>query len=94
VTERIADPIREPSLDARAWLDDALARLPDPDLPPGRLALLTALTSYRVSDRMVDEVRATGYDDAALIELTAWASWTVARRIGARLHGATPAGTS
>jgi AhpD family alkylhydroperoxidase len=94
VTDRIAAATPDPGLDARAWLDEALAGLPVADRPAGRLALLTAVASYRVTDRMVDEVRDQGYDDAALIELTAWVSWAAARRIGARLPWTAPAPTS
>jgi AhpD family alkylhydroperoxidase len=84
VTDRITDTAAGPGLAAGAWLDAALADLAPGDRPVGRLALLTALASYRVTDPVVDDVRNLGYDDAALVELTAWASWTAARRIGAR----------
>jgi alkylhydroperoxidase family enzyme len=95
VTDALAGASAPPTLDTRAWLDVALATLAAPERPAGRLALLTAMASYRVTDRVVDEVREQGYDDAALIALTSWASLAAARRTGARLHAAAaPAPTS
>ncbi|SDJ97650.1 alkylhydroperoxidase AhpD family core domain-containing protein [Actinopolyspora mzabensis] len=67
-----------------SWLQDCLTELRPGDRPAGRLALLTALESYRVDERTVLDYRATGADDAALIELTAWAAYVAAR------HGNTP----
>jgi alkylhydroperoxidase family enzyme len=75
-----------PALGETAWLDEAVGDLPPEERPAGRLALLTATASYRVTDDLIAEVRAHGHDDAALIELTSWASLTAARRIGAALH--------
>jgi AhpD family alkylhydroperoxidase len=79
----------EAGLDSREWLDPAVAELPEAERPAGRLALLTAFASYRVTDALVDEFRGRGNDDAAIVELTSWASLAAARRIGARLlsHG-------
>jgi AhpD family alkylhydroperoxidase len=62
------------------WLDSALAPLPCRDRAAGRLALLTALASYRVSDPVVAEARDAGYDDGALVTLCGWASLAAARR--------------
>ncbi|GIE30557.1 alkyl hydroperoxide reductase AhpD [Actinoplanes italicus] len=70
----------------RGWLDAAVGRLPQEHRAAGRLASLTAFASYRVTDQMIGEVRDRGYDDAALIGLTAWASLAAARTIGARLR--------
>jgi len=72
----------EPRGPSRAWADDALAALPAAHRPAGRLALLTALASYQVDRRVIDEFRADGASDAALIELTSWASLAAARRAG------------
>ncbi|MBZ6477621.1 carboxymuconolactone decarboxylase family protein [Streptomyces griseocarneus] len=60
------------------------------DLPPtlrpaGRLALLTALASYRAGPDAVAAFRAGRPGDRPLIELTSWAAFTAARRAGARL---------
>ena len=67
---------------ARAWAEDALSRLPAGDRPAGRLALLTALASYQVDRRVIDDFRSGGASDTALVELASWASLTAARRVG------------
>ncbi|MFH8345531.1 carboxymuconolactone decarboxylase family protein [Streptomyces sp. NPDC018045] len=67
------------------WLDEALARLPREDRPAGRLALLTALASYRVDERAVAPLRRAGYGDGELVALVAWGAFTAARRAGAGL---------
>jgi AhpD family alkylhydroperoxidase len=65
------------------WLTEALAPLPDPDRPVGRLAMLTAFASYRVDRTVIDLCRGRGHesDDEALISITAWASLAAARQI-------------
>lgn len=65
-----------------AWLDRPLRTLDAADRPAGRLALLTALAAYRVDQAAIDGFRATGADDRALVELTAWASMAAARQAG------------
>jgi hypothetical protein len=72
-----------PVLDT-GWVDEAVAGLPGTDRLAGRLALLTALASYRVTPALLDGYRREA-GDAALIELTSWASFAAARRIGAWL---------
>lgn len=67
---------------SRAWVEDAVAALPEDHRPAGRLALLTALASYQVDQPVVDRFREGNPDDRALIELTAWASFTAARHVG------------
>ena len=67
---------------SRAWADDALAALPAEHRAAGRLALLTALASYQVDRQVVDQFKAGGSSDAALVELTSWASLVAARRAG------------
>ncbi|MEU7998867.1 hypothetical protein AB0B83_26555 [Micromonospora sp. NPDC049060] len=69
------------------WFDAAVAELAPAERPVARLALLTALTPYRVTDADVAACRDGGADDAALVTVTAWASLTTARRIGATLYG-------
>ncbi|MEU5903148.1 carboxymuconolactone decarboxylase family protein [Micromonospora sp. NPDC047467] len=66
---------------SRAWVGDAVRDLPAADRPAGQLALLTAFAAYQVDDEVVAGVRAGGADDRALVELTAWASMTAARRV-------------
>ena len=77
-----------PGLDAGAWLRAALGGLPARHRPVGRFTLLTAVASYRVTDQVVEDLRAAGSDDAALIDAAAWASWTAARRVIAPLRAA------
>jgi len=79
---------RAPGL-RRSWVEDAVTPLPAGERPAGRLALLVALASYQVDEGLVDDVRRTGADDAALVELVSWASMAAARRVGAWIprHG-------
>jgi len=79
---------------SRAWVEDAVAELPVPERPAGRLALLTALASYQVDQTAIDEFRATAPEDRALIDLTAWASLTTARHLGSRLRIPSEAGAA
>jgi AhpD family alkylhydroperoxidase len=67
------------------WLADALAPLPDAVRPVGRLAMLTALASYRVDRTVIELCRSRPHepDDEALISVTAWASLAAARQIAA-----------
>jgi AhpD family alkylhydroperoxidase len=82
VTARLADWDGRPMGPSRAWADAALAGLPAADLPAGKLALLTAMASYQVDEGVIEAVRAGGTEDRALVEITAWASFTAARRVG------------
>jgi AhpD family alkylhydroperoxidase len=94
-SEHVPEPVRELVLTTLSrwdgadpelgggWLSDALAPLPDPVRPVGRLAMLTAFASYRV-DRTVIQVsrqRRHESDDEALISITSWASLAAARQI-------------
>jgi AhpD family alkylhydroperoxidase len=67
---------------SRAWVEAATAGLPAPERAAGRLALLTAKASYQIDEAAVAEYRHTTPGDAALIELTSWASLSAARRVG------------
>jgi AhpD family alkylhydroperoxidase len=67
---------------SRAWVEDAVAALPEDTRAAGRLALLTAFASYQIDQPVIDDFRASRSEDRALIDLTAWASFTTARRIG------------
>ncbi|HEV2639945.1 MAG TPA: carboxymuconolactone decarboxylase family protein [Actinocrinis sp.] len=64
------------------WLEEPLAALAPDHRPAGRLALLTALASYRVDRGVVGAFRAGQPQDSALIELAAWAALAAARRVG------------
>ncbi|MEV0001778.1 carboxymuconolactone decarboxylase family protein [Micromonospora sp. NPDC050980] len=90
VRELLADRLPGPPPDGgpggeAAWLAAGVAALPPDERPAGRLALLTAAAAYRVTPRVVADCRATGFDDAALVRLTAWAALTAARRVEAGL---------
>ncbi|MEU0520134.1 carboxymuconolactone decarboxylase family protein [Streptosporangium sp. NPDC006007] len=85
VATRLAAWDGRPAGLGRAWAEDAVSGLPAADRPAGRLALLTALTSYQVGPSAVRAFRAAGSDDAALIELTSWAAFAAARRLGGRM---------
>lgn len=82
VCTEVADWHGEPRPLDRAWLDRPVADLPTEDRAAGRVAMLTAFASYRLDDAAVAEFRQAGPGDDALIELTAWASMTAARRVG------------
>ncbi|WP_051467884.1 carboxymuconolactone decarboxylase family protein [Actinomadura oligospora] len=70
---------------SRAWAHEAAAGLGDDLAPAAVLTLLTAMASYQVVPSDVAAFRATRPDDRTLVEATAWASLTAARRLGARL---------
>ena len=67
------------------WLVAPLAELEDMDRPAGRLALLTALASYRVDVAVIGDFQRVCPGDAALIKATAWAGLAAARRVGSWL---------
>jgi AhpD family alkylhydroperoxidase len=72
---------------SRSWVDQAVAELPAADRAVAKLALLTALASYQVDADIVASARRDCADDAALVDVTAWASWSAARRSASRyLH--------
>lgn len=71
-------------LDA-GWIEQALDPLPAAERGAGRLALLVALASYRVDERVVEGYRDYRSDDGALIAACAWASLAAARVAGVRL---------
>jgi len=67
---------------SRSWLEEAVRPLSDLDRPVGRLALLTALASYQVDEKIIQEFRQHFPGDDYLIGVTAWASFTAARKVG------------
>jgi AhpD family alkylhydroperoxidase len=71
---------RPPGLDTR-WLAEPVAGLPAEDRPAGRLALLTAFASDRVTARHVNEFRHTSPGDPALLSLVSWTSLAAARQL-------------
>ena len=81
VMARVADWRGEaPGLDG-TWVEDAVAPLEEFQRPAGRLALGTALASWRVDERLVAEFRFHQPSDRDLINLTSWASYIAVRRI-------------
>jgi AhpD family alkylhydroperoxidase len=93
VREIVTDCLAGPGLPAapgavQAWLEARVGTLPAADRPAGRLALLTALASYRVTDATVGELRESGADDGAVIAVAAWSALTAARHIGTTLAAA------
>lgn len=79
----------DPGLGA-GWLDAAIARLPDQEQPAGRLALLSAIASYRVDERVVNAFRRDHPADRDLVGAVAWASFAAARRTGSWLAAVEP----
>jgi hypothetical protein len=82
----------EPPGISRAWLTEPVSRLPEAERPAARLALLTALSSFQIDHETVTAFRERDSSDRALVETVAWAAFTAADRLGARLAGR--AGTS
>jgi len=81
------------------WIDAALQPLGDrADRATARLALLTALASYRVDQDVVEAYRRHTPSDESLVAVTAWASLQAVERLstwigGTRSSDAMPAGT-
>ncbi len=76
----------EPPGFGRHWVEEATAGLDEVSRPAARLALLTALASYQVDESVIEAYRAQHPGDDKLIEVTAWASFIAAQRIGTWLH--------
>ena len=66
---------------SRSWTNRPLQTVPAEARPAARLALLTAMASYQVDDSVVEECRREVQDDAALIEIAAWAAMAAARHV-------------
>lgn len=75
-----------PAMDGK-WLADAVADLAEADRPAARLALLSALASWRVDKGVIEEFRGAGRSDADIIAVTSWASLRAARAAGKLLAG-------
>ncbi|SDH41783.1 alkylhydroperoxidase AhpD family core domain-containing protein [Sinosporangium album] len=102
VTEPVRDAVLEtlaawdglPPGPESAWIDKPLSLLPLEERAQGRLALLTAMASHRVPPSLMaacrDELGGGGEADRTLVELTAWASLTAARRVGEWIGAGVP----
>jgi len=71
----------------RAWIDEPLAPLSKADRPAAELALLTALASYRVTEKLIAEFRRERPDDLDLINVTSWGAFIAMRRISTWIDG-------
>ncbi|MGC5032709.1 carboxymuconolactone decarboxylase family protein [Micromonospora sp. DT229] len=76
-----------PAIGAGRWFDDTVNTLPAHERALGRLTLMVALASYRVTDAVVEAVN-DPHDGRRVIEIAGWASFTAARRVGASLAAA------
>ncbi|SDQ30337.1 carboxymuconolactone decarboxylase family protein [Thermostaphylospora chromogena] len=93
VADRVAAWEGGPAGLGRGWAARAAAELPGAERPAARLALLTALSSYQVDRETIADFLRAGFGERALVEATAWASLTAARRVGAwstRVRSAEP----
>jgi AhpD family alkylhydroperoxidase len=64
------------------WLEELMTNLDESDQHTARLALLAAIAPYQVDKNIINRFREIYPDDEALLHVTAWASFTAARRIG------------
>jgi hypothetical protein len=71
---------RDPGLDT-GWLAEPVAGLPLEDRPAGRLALLTAFASYRITEQQVRDFRLIQPGDSTLLALISWAAMAAAQQI-------------
>ena len=67
---------------SRAWADDAVSELSEPEADAGRLALLPALAPHQIDDAVVAAYRGHEPADRRLLALLAWSSAQASRRIG------------
>ncbi len=67
---------------SRRWVEDAVMDIEVMHRAAARLTLLTALASYQVDSRIVEDFQSHYPDDEQLIAATAWASLRAARRVG------------
>ncbi|MFC4586702.1 carboxymuconolactone decarboxylase family protein [Sphaerisporangium corydalis] len=82
VTAELAAWNGEPTGPSRAWVTAAVSALPPAQRAAGRLALLTAMASYQIDDKVIGEYRVGAPLDRSLVELTSWASMAAAREVG------------
>jgi AhpD family alkylhydroperoxidase len=66
---------------SRAWVNRAVALLPEADHAEGSLALLAAVAPYQIDAEIIQALRAELGTDARLVGIVAWASFQAARRI-------------
>jgi AhpD family alkylhydroperoxidase len=88
VLAELADWDGRPLGPSAGWVQRKVLGLDVADRAAGRLALLVALSSYQVSEGIVEDYRLTHTGDpvragSARIETAAWSAMAAARRIGA-----------
>ncbi|MFK5951238.1 MAG: carboxymuconolactone decarboxylase family protein [Methylococcales bacterium] len=67
---------------SKVWANDILENFTDEDKSAGELALLTALAPHQINKNIISQFRSVHPSDEALLNITAWASFSAARRIG------------
>jgi hypothetical protein len=71
---------------SRAWVNQAVARLPEADHAAGRLALLAAVAPHQIDAEIIRAFQGQQEADAPLVGVVAWASFQAARRIASWLQ--------
>lgn len=69
----------------RKWLEAAVSQVPEKEKPVARLILLTAFSSYTVSEKDIMDFREVMPTDRELLEVCYWAAAKTSRRIGSWL---------
>ena len=64
------------------WVNNLVVELNSDDKPMARLALLTAFAPHQIDNKIIEQFRAKHQGDEILLNVTAWASFTIARSIG------------
>jgi len=67
---------------SQSWVNERVAELNNDDKPIAKLALLTAFAPHQIDKNIIDSFRSKHEGDEMLLNVTAWASFTVARSIG------------
>jgi len=67
---------------SKVWVNDILKQMVDEDRAAGELALLTALAPHQVSENTIRNFQSRHSSDGVLLNITAWASFSAAKRIG------------
>ncbi|WP_370279333.1 hypothetical protein [Pontibacterium sp.] len=73
---------------SRGWVDQEVKGLTGEEWAIARLALVIAKAPYQVDESLVEAVYSINRDEARLIRILAWASFTAARRVAQRIAAA------
>jgi AhpD family alkylhydroperoxidase len=71
---------------SRAWVNQAVAWLPERERAAGRLTLLAALAPFQIDEELVQAFRAHHGTDAHLVGAVAWASFAAAQTVASWLQ--------